>query len=52
MSRGRVAAAMNANVWDEGEAIEALLRKDGAVDPTALADPDIGLGELSVGAEM
>ncbi len=52
MSRGRVAAAMNANVWDEGDAIEALLRKDGAVDPTALADPDIGLGELSVGAEM
>lgn len=42
---GCVVAAMNANVWDAGEAIEALLVAGGPVDPQALADPAVELAE-------
>jgi 3-phenylpropionate/trans-cinnamate dioxygenase ferredoxin reductase subunit len=44
---GVVAAAMNANVWDQADAIEALLAARRPVDPTALADPDVDLGDLA-----
>jgi 3-phenylpropionate/trans-cinnamate dioxygenase ferredoxin reductase subunit len=44
---GRVAAAMNANVWDVGEAIEALLGADGPVDPVLLGDTAVDLAELA-----
>jgi 3-phenylpropionate/trans-cinnamate dioxygenase ferredoxin reductase subunit len=44
---GRVAAAMNANVWDAGDAIEALLRVDRPIDPALLADPQVDLSRLS-----
>jgi 3-phenylpropionate/trans-cinnamate dioxygenase ferredoxin reductase subunit len=44
---GVVAAAMNANVWDQGDAIEALLAARRPVDPAALADPDVDLGDLA-----
>ena len=44
---GVVAAAMNANVWDQGDAIEALLRTGAAVDPAALADPGTDLAGLA-----
>lgn len=32
-------AAMNVNVWDKGEALDALLRAGAPVDPVGLADP-------------
>ena len=45
-----VAAAMNANVWDQGEAIEALLAARRVVDPAVLAEPETDLTRL-VGAD-
>jgi 3-phenylpropionate/trans-cinnamate dioxygenase ferredoxin reductase subunit len=42
---GRVAAVMNANVWDQTEGIEALLRA-GPVDPSRLADTSVDLRAL------
>jgi 3-phenylpropionate/trans-cinnamate dioxygenase ferredoxin reductase subunit len=47
LRRGRVAAAMNANVWDAGDAIEALLRSDRPIDRARLADPEIDLAGLA-----
>jgi 3-phenylpropionate/trans-cinnamate dioxygenase ferredoxin reductase subunit len=46
---GVVAAGMNANVWDQGDAIEALLRARAVVDPNALADPGTDLAVLAGG---
>ncbi len=44
---GKVAAAMNANVWDAGDDIEALLQADRPVDASRLADPGIDLAGLA-----
>lgn len=44
---GKVLAAMNANIWGEGEAIEALIRAERPVDATDLADPDADLATLA-----
>ena len=44
---GKVAAAMNANVWDAGDDIETLLRADRPIDASRLADPDIDLAGLA-----
>ncbi len=44
---GVAAAAMNANVWDQGDAIEALLSARRVVDPAALADPGTDLAGLA-----
>jgi hypothetical protein len=38
---------MNANVWDQGDAIEALLAARRNVDPAALADPGTDLAGLA-----
>ena len=43
----RVVAAMNANVWGAGDAIEALLLAEHHVDAARLADPDADLTELA-----
>ncbi|MGH9170565.1 MAG: NAD(P)/FAD-dependent oxidoreductase [Acidimicrobiales bacterium] len=43
----RVMAAMNANIWDQGDAIEALLATGQVVEPSRLADADIDLAELA-----
>lgn len=40
---GRVLAAMNANIWDAGDAIEAMLASGRRVDPTLLRDPEVDL---------
>ena len=40
---------MNANVWDQGDAIESLLAARRAVDPAALADPGSDLAGLAGG---
>ena len=47
LRHGNVAAAMNANIWDAGDAIEALLRGDRPIDPARLADPEIDLAGLA-----
>src|SRR4051794_11901981 len=41
-----VAAAMNVNVWDVTENLQALIRERVAVDDRRLADPDVPLEEL------
>ena len=46
MKDGIVAAAMNANVWDQGEALDALVRARRPVDPGRLADPTVDLAAL------
>jgi 3-phenylpropionate/trans-cinnamate dioxygenase ferredoxin reductase component len=43
---GRAVAAMNANVWDAGDAIESLLATGGVVDLQRLADREVDLAEL------
>ncbi len=44
---GRVLAGMNANVWDQGDAIKALVRGGGIVDPDRLADPSVPLADVT-----
>lgn len=46
--QGKVAAAMNANVWDAGDALEALLAADRGVDATRLTDTGVDLGSLAL----
>jgi len=46
LESGRVLAAMNANIWDAGEALEALVRERPEVDPARLGDPDVELSAL------
>ena len=43
----RVVAAMNANIWDVGDALEALLRARPPVDEARLIDPDVDLVGLA-----
>ena len=44
---GRVLAAMNANVWDFGDALEALVRNRMSIDPAILADTSSDLNALA-----
>ena len=44
---GRVLAAMNANVWDQGDGIKALIRSGATVDADRLADLSVPLAELA-----
>jgi 3-phenylpropionate/trans-cinnamate dioxygenase ferredoxin reductase subunit len=44
--QGRVLAAMNANIWDQGDALDALLRSGATPSPEQLADPTVTLAEL------
>jgi 3-phenylpropionate/trans-cinnamate dioxygenase ferredoxin reductase component len=43
---GRVLAGMNANIWDQGDDIKALVRGGLTVDPGRLADPSVPLTDL------
>jgi 3-phenylpropionate/trans-cinnamate dioxygenase ferredoxin reductase subunit len=43
---GRVLAGMNANIWDQGDDIKALIRSGASVDPDRLADPSVPLVDL------
>lgn len=47
LHQGKVAAAMNANVWDHGEALEELVRSDAPADAGRLADSSVDLAELA-----
>ena len=44
---GRVLAGMNANIWDQGNDIKALVHGDSTVDPDKLADQSIPLADLT-----
>jgi 3-phenylpropionate/trans-cinnamate dioxygenase ferredoxin reductase component len=44
---GRVLAGMNANIWDQGDAIKALIRGGAVVDADRLADPSVPLADLA-----
>jgi hypothetical protein len=48
LSERRVVAAMNLNVWDVNEDLQALIRSREQFDPTALADPATPLGAPAV----
>ncbi len=43
---GRVLAAMNANIWDQGDDIKALIQSGPRLEPERLADPSVPLGDL------
>ncbi|WP_327085504.1 FAD-dependent oxidoreductase [Nonomuraea sp. NBC_01738] len=43
---GRVAAAMNVNIWDVTDATKALIRSGRTVDRARLADPSVPLDQL------
>ncbi|HET7523703.1 MAG TPA: FAD-dependent oxidoreductase, partial [Acidimicrobiales bacterium] len=47
----RVVAAMNANIWDQGEALEALIRFGTRVDKDRLTDPNQELAVIAKDAE-
>ena len=47
LRHGKVTAAMNANVWDAGDAIEAVLRANRPIDTSRLADPGVDLAGLA-----
>ena len=47
MSRGRVVAGMNVNIWDVNDAIQDLIRSGQAVDAARLADPAVPLNEVA-----
>jgi len=49
LQAGRVLAAMNANVWDQGDTLDALVRARPWVDPSRLADPGVDLAALVTG---
>ncbi len=44
---GRVLAGMNVNIWDQGDAIAALIRSGARVDLRRLADPAVVLESLA-----
>ena len=47
LSGGRVLAGMNVNIWDASDAIQALVRGGGTVDPDRLADPAVPLDQMA-----
>lgn len=50
LRKGRVCAAMNANIWDSADGLNALVRSDANVDPRQLADASTDLVELAAAA--
>jgi 3-phenylpropionate/trans-cinnamate dioxygenase ferredoxin reductase subunit len=46
LSRGRLIAGMNVNVWDVTDDIQSLIRSARVVDPARLADPAVPLPEV------
>lgn len=47
---GRVAAAMNVNLWDDGDELQALVASNVTVDVGRLADASVPLAEVSLAA--
>ena len=49
LHQGRVLAAMNANIWDQGDALDTLLRSGARPSPEHLADRTVDLADLVPG---
>jgi 3-phenylpropionate/trans-cinnamate dioxygenase ferredoxin reductase component len=49
LHQGRVLAAMNANIWDQGDALDTLLRSRATPSPEHLADRTVDLADLVPG---
>jgi 3-phenylpropionate/trans-cinnamate dioxygenase ferredoxin reductase component len=49
LGSGRVLAGMNVNIWDQTDAIQALVRSGRPVEAARLADPELPLAELLPG---
>ena len=47
LADGRVVAAMNANLWESGDDLQALVDSERRIDPDRLADPDAPLLEAA-----
>ncbi|HEY6740405.1 MAG TPA: oxidoreductase C-terminal domain-containing protein, partial [Actinopolymorphaceae bacterium] len=47
LNDGRVAAAMNVNVWDVTAPLQHLIRTGARVDADRLRDPDVPLDQLA-----
>ena len=47
LERGHVAAAMNVNLWDDGDELQALVESNAFVDPDSLADPGVPLANAA-----
>lgn len=47
LADGRVAAAMNANLWESGDELQALVESERRIDPDRLADPDVPLSKAA-----
>jgi 3-phenylpropionate/trans-cinnamate dioxygenase ferredoxin reductase component len=43
LQRGRVAAAMNVNLWDDGDELQALVESRATVDTDRLSDAEVPL---------
>ena len=50
LHQGTVLAAMNANIWDQGDALDTLLRSGATPSPEHLADPTVDLADLVPGS--
>jgi NADPH-dependent 2,4-dienoyl-CoA reductase/sulfur reductase-like enzyme len=46
LSKGRLIAGMNVNIWDVNDEIQGLIRSGRTLDPHRLADPDIPLTDV------
>ena len=46
LHQGRVMAAMNAGIWDQGDALDNLLKSGATPSPQRLADPTVDLADL------
>lgn len=46
LHQGRVLAAMNAGIWDQGDALDTLLKSGATPSPQRLADPTVDLADL------
>ena len=46
LHQGRVQAVMNANIWDQGDALDTLLRSGATPRPELLVDPGVDLADL------
>jgi 3-phenylpropionate/trans-cinnamate dioxygenase ferredoxin reductase subunit len=47
LADGRVIAAMNANLWDDGEELQRLVESEQRVDPERLSDPSVPLARAA-----
>lgn len=47
LADGRVSAAMNVNLWDDGDELQQLVESEDRIDPDRLADPTVPLSRAA-----